>query len=158
MKNLSSITKSQIIMLTDVTETELELWIRNGLGKFKTGTDSFDAHEFYMWYRDTIYKPKLQEAVTEDSIHLDVGVYKARYERARADKYIIKLQKLRDQYITKAQTEHTLYEMADLLGNILERLPDGLAEICVDNDEPTMLTGIDEYVRAELIEYSKMGD
>ena len=155
----SNLTKKQIKMLTGVTSTELELWIRNGLKEHETSPGKFDGRGFYVWYRDEIYRPKLKDTVIDgDEVHLDVAMYKAKYEKARAAKYVIRLNKLREKYVTKNQTSHTLYEIADVLGNMLEKLPTDLAEICTGNDEATMLMGIDKYVRRELLKYSKLGE
>lgn len=156
-----TISKETVLAITGASVAKLGEWLKKGLKKHKVD-DEYDAHGFYVWYKNNVYRPMLQEQIstTDDGeeIDLDVQAHRSRYEKARASKYQIRAEKLRSKYVTLIEATDALYETAELLGDILEELPTRLAKVTQGKLEDEMLMAIDEEVRQILIDQSKRGE
>ena len=156
MATKTELTSDEIKHVAGWNEVTFKLNLTKGIQEFRTGSDLYDARKFFLWYRDNVYRPQLA-GDAEDGNDLDVISHRARYEKARAQKYEIKLNKLREQYITIEDTEFALMEMCEVFSVIIEALPDLLADAVYGKTEDTMLIETDRIVRGMLLEYSKLG-
>ena len=153
-KNIRAITKAPI--------TQFKRWLKDGLKEAMVEEDEYDAHEFYTWYKTNVYRPMLREKIgvadNGEEVDMDIQAHRSRYERARAEKYQIRATKLRDKYVTDIEAKVALYEVAELLGNILEELPSQIAKVAQGKVEDDMLMKIDVLVRELLNKQSKEGE
>lgn len=156
MATKTELTSEEIKHVAGWNEVTFNLNLTSGIQEFRTGNDLYDARKFFLWYRDNVYRPKLA-GDGEDDNDLDVISHRARYEKARAQKYEIKLTKLRDQYVPLEDAEYALMEMCEAFSEILEALPDLLADAVYGKTEDSMLMETDRIVRGMLFEYSKLG-
>lgn len=148
-----------IIKATHVDEAKLKEWEAQGLKEAKRGSEGYDARQFYLWYRDNVYRPNLVEgAEGDEEVILDVMTHRARYEKARAQKYKIKLQLLKDQFIPVEEAELTLYELGALFEKMAKKLPKLLTKSIVNKTEADMLVNIDTIIRKLLFDYSRLGN
>lgn len=156
MATKTELTESEIKYATGATATEMKRWLSKGLHSCRTSADRFDARKFYLWYRDEVYRPSLGKG--DEGVTLDVTAHKARYEKARAQKYMIRLQKLLENVVAIEEVEYALFELSDLFEEVCETIPKELSKLLVDQDESGILRATDEYVRKILINYSKLGE
>jgi len=156
MATKTELTASEIRYCTGANDAQFKLWLEKGLKAFRTGADLYDARKFYLWYRDTIYRPSLGK--DEEGIDLDVSSHKARYERARAEKYQIRLKKLLDKVVTIDDVEFALYEMTEVFAEIADKIPQNLAKQVHGQKEDEILLRTDEMIRTLLLDYSRLGD
>jgi len=148
-------TAEDIKYLAGWNEVTFKLNLTKGLQDCRIGNDRYDPRKFFVWYRDNVYRPQLSGESGEDS--LDILTHRARYEKARAQKYEIKLNKLREQYVTLEETEYALMEMCETMTEIAEVLPELLSKEVVNKNEDEMLILTDRIVRELLLTYSKLG-
>ena len=157
MATKTELTTDEIKHLTGWNEVTFKLNLTKGVQECRTGNDLYDARKFFLWYRDNVYRPQLA-GDGEEGNDLDVISHRARYEKARAQKYQIKLQKLRDQYVSLEEAEYALMEMCEVFSELIEALPELLADAVHGQNEDVMLIETDKIVRGLLLEYSKLGD
>jgi len=155
MATKTELTQQEIQYCTGANTAQFKLWLEKGLKSFRTGADLYDARKFFLWYRDKVYRPGL--GTNDDGIDLDVTSHKARYERARAEKYQIRLKKLLDQVVTIDDAELALYEMTEVLADLIDQVPAKLAEIIHEQKEEDILVNTDEFIRKLLLDYSRLG-
>ena len=62
------INKAQILLMTEATDRQFELWLRDGLGETERQAGLYDARKFYLWYREKIHRPSLGSVQTEDGM------------------------------------------------------------------------------------------
>jgi phage terminase Nu1 subunit (DNA packaging protein) len=156
MATKTELTSDEIKHVAGWNEVTFKLQLTKGLKECRTGNDLYDARKFFLWYRDNVYRPGLSGG--DDGNDLDVISHRARYEKARAQKYQIKLKKLREKYVPLEDAEYALMEMCGVFAEIVEALPELLAEAIHGQNEDTMLIETDKIVRGMLLEYSKLGD
>ena len=157
MANKTDLTKKQIKYVAGWNEVTFKLQSTKGLEECRTGADLYDARKFFLWYRDNVYRPQLA-GDDEEGNNLDVISHRARSEKARAQKYEIKLEKLRDQYIPLEDAEYALMELCAVFEDIISAIPEMIADAVHGKNEDEMLVNTDKLVRGLLLEYSKMGD
>lgn len=162
MTNKHTVDIQMICLMTGADESMVHCWLRDGLNESEVEHGLYDIREVYIWYRDNIYRPRLEQTVVIDDngeeMHLDVEAYKIQYEMARAEKYDIRRKNLMEQYVSDGQTREAFYEAAEIVGNLLEGLPDEIAEIAYMKPEALMMTELDDFIRNKLIEVGSMGD
>ena len=157
MSDKTLITPEMIMTSLGINKTELKLWESKGLRDAKSGRN-YKPREFYLWYRDNIYRPNLAEGNdTGEAPIEDVMTHRARYEKARAEKYQIKLERLKARYVPIEEAELALDECMGLFEEIATRLPEELSKMLVGEAEDGMLVKIDQHVRKTLLEYSRGG-
>lgn len=152
-----TVSPEDIMKVTKASQAQMKLWDSQGMKDTKVGRE-YDLRKWYIWYRDNVYRPNLAECTGEEGVVLDVMTHRARYEKARAQKYEIKLQRLKDQYVPSDEAEIALYELGGLFEEITDRLPGMLAKAIVNKNEADMLVAVDNIVRNMLLDYSRMGD
>lgn len=157
MATKTEITGDEIKHLTGWNEVTFKLNLTKGVQDCRTGNDLYDARKFVLWYRNNVVRPQLTGDGAEEQ-DMDIISHRARYEKARAQKYQIKLEKLRAQYVPLADAEFALMEMCEVFNEIVELLPELLAKEVHGKNEDEMLVLTDQLVRGILLDYSKLGD
>lgn len=156
MSRKRELTTDEIKYLTGWDDITFKLHLTEGLNRAHTDNDLYDARQFVLWYRDNIMRPQLA-GDGEETIDLDVISHRARYEKARAQKYQIKLERLRSQYVSLADAKFALMELCDVVGELIAFLPKQLSKIVYGKKEDEMLVLTDQFIRGILLKYSKLG-
>lgn len=155
MSTTTEITTEEIKHICGWNEVTLQLHLANGLHEAQTAPDLYDARKVVLWYRDNVARKQLAEG--DDGGDLDIIAHRARYEKARAQKYVIKLEKLRSGYVTYEEAEFAILELGQVFSEIIEELPAKLAAKIAGQNEDTMLVETDQLVRGILLDYSRGG-
>lgn len=156
MATKTELTEKEIQYATGANKADIKRWLGEGLLACRTSANKYDARKFYLWYRDNVYRPSL--GTGDDGVELDVTAHKARYEKARAQKYQIKLKRLLEGMVSIDAVELALYELQDLFEEIGNSIPKTLAKLIQEKTESEILMHTDTYIRKLLIDYSKLGD
>jgi len=156
MATKTELTEREIRYATGASTADIKRWLGEGLLACRTSDDNYDARKFFLWYRDNVYRPSLGKGDT--GVDLDVTAHKARYEKARAQKYQIRLKRLMDGLISIDAAELALYELQEVFEEISKKLPKMIAKKVAGKDEAEIMMKTDEYIRKILINYSKLGD